>query len=329
MKFTSRAAWEWYNGARAMSAPTSPRPPTLKDSLVVYLKGLVMGSADVVPGVSGGTMALILGIYETLILSLQQVSGAAFWKALRGFKIAAAFEAVNGRFLVALVAGIATAVLVFAHLITWLLETQQTLLYSLFFGLILASVFVVGRRVRRWTFVPLAALVVSAVGAFVLVGLSPTTTPNSPWFLFLSGALAICAMVLPGISGAFILLLLGKYVYVLEAVSHFDLVAVALFGLGALVGLLSFVRLLGWLFARYYTLTIALLTGFMLGSLRKIWPWKNVDGLDASTSVGTNTWPQLFMNERLSWPTVASFALLLAGVGLVLLLNKVGEPASS
>ena len=315
-----------------MSVPTPVRPRTftdnLKDSLVVYLKGLVMGSADVVPGVSGGTMALILGIYETLILSLQQLSGPAFWKALRGLKVAAAFEAVNGRFLVALVAGIATAVLLFAHLITWLLETQQTLLYSLFFGLILASVFVVGRRVRRWTPLPLAALVLSALGAFVLVSLSPTTTPNSPWFLFLSGALAICAMVLPGISGAFILLLLGKYVYVLNAVSRLDLVAIALFGLGALVGLLSFVRLLGWLFARYYSLTIALLTGFMLGSLRKIWPWKSVD-VDAGALVDANTWPQLFMNGRLSWPTLASFALLLLGVGLVLLLNRLGETERS
>ena len=311
-----------------MSAPTPTRPraATLKDSLVVYLKGVVMGSADVVPGVSGGTMALILGIYETLILSLQQLSGPAFWGALRRFRLAAAFEAVNGRFLVALTAGIATAVLLFAHLLTWLLETQETLLYSLFFGLILASVFVVGRRVRRWTPLPLAVLGVSALGAFVLVGLSPTTTPDSSWFLFLSGALAICAMVLPGISGAFILLLLGKYVYVLEAVSHLDLVAIALFGLGALVGLLSFVRLLGVLFARHYDLTIALLTGFMLGSLRKIWPWKLAGG---DALFGTNTWPQLFVNGQLSWFTVVSFLLLALGGGLVLYLNKLGETTGS
>ena len=285
-----------------------------------------MGSADVVPGVSGGTMALILGIYETLILSLQGLSGAAFWNALRHFKLGAAFNAVNGRFLVALVAGIATAVLLFAHLITRLLETQQTLLYSLFFGLILASVFVVGRRVRRWTPLVFVALAVSALGAFALVGLSPTTTPDAPWFLLLSGALAICAMVLPGISGAFILLLLGKYAYVLTAVSHFNLGAIALFGLGALFGLLSFVRLLGWLFTHRYDLTLALLTGFMLGSLRKIWPWKVVDasGLDLA-----NTWPQLFMNGRLSSPVVASLLLIVLGVALVWWLNKVGETTDS
>ena len=285
-----------------------------------------MGSADVVPGVSGGTMALILGIYEDLILSLQSLSGPVFLSALRRFRLGAAFRAVNGRFLVTLLAGIATAVLMFAHAITWLLETQQTLLYSLFFGLILASVFVVGRRVRRWTVAPLAALFLSAAGAFILVGLSPATTPDSPWFLVLSGALAICAMVLPGISGAFILLLLGKYVYVLDAIGHLDIVTIALFGFGALVGLLSFVRLLALLFTHHYDLTIALLTGFMFGSLRKIWPWKlsDANGLDLA-----NTWPHLYMNGQLSLPTVASFLLLALGVVVVLLLNKVDEQRAS
>lgn len=307
-----------------MNAPLPPQPRTLTDSVKLYLKGLVMGSADVVPGVSGGTMALILGVYEELILSLQSLSEPAFLKSLLGFKWGTAFEAVNGRFLVTLVAGIATAVLLFARVITWLLETQQSLLYSLFFGLILASVFVVGRQVRRWSVGPLVALVVSAAGAFVLVGLSPTTTPDSPWFLVLSGALAICAMVLPGISGAFILLLLGKYVYVLEAVSHLDIVAILLFGCGALVGLLSFVRLLGLLFTRHYDLTIALLTGFMLGSLRKIWPWKLVTGDETA-----NTLPHLYINGGLSLVTVASLLLLVLGIGLVLVLNRVSRPSDS
>ncbi|CAN5884721.1 DUF368 domain-containing protein [soil metagenome] len=308
-----------------MNAPLTPQPRTFKDSAKLYLKGLVMGSADVVPGVSGGTMALILGVYEELILSLQSLSQPAFLQALLSFKLGTAFEAANGRFLVTLLAGIATAVLLFARVITWLLETQQSLLYSLFFGLILASVFVVGRRVRRWSVGPLMALVASAVGAFLLVGLSPTTTPDSPWFLVLSGALAICAMVLPGISGAFILLLLGKYVYVLNAISHLDIVAIVLFGCGAVVGLLSFVRLLGLLFTRHYDLTIALLTGFMLGSLRKIWPWKRVVGDD----LVANSLPHLYVNGGLNLLTVASLLLLVLGVGIVLVLNRVSEPTNS
>ena len=167
------------------------------------------------------------------------------------------------------------------------------------------------------------------MGAFFLVGLSPATTPEAAWFIVLSGALAICAMVLPGISGSFILLLLGKYAYVLDAVSDLNLTVILLFGTGALVGLLSFVRLLSWLFDHYYNLTIALLTGFLLGSLRKIYPWKTGLVSEEEPSLATNVLPPVFVNGELSGALLGALALIVLGAALVLVLEKVGEGSSS
>lgn len=240
----------------------------------LFLRGICMGAADVVPGVSGGTMAFILGIYETLVESIRRVGQPPFWRALLRGRLKDAFAIVEGRFLVALGAGILTAVLALARVISWLLREHPVLLWSFFFGLIVASVVVVSRRVPRWSPALLAALAAGGVGAYWLVGLVPTQTPEAPWFLFLSGALAITAMILPGISGSFILVLLGKYQYVLDAVNARDLVTLAWFVTGIVVGIVSFAQLLGWLFRRHHDATVALLTGFMLGSLRKVWPWK-------------------------------------------------------
>ena len=303
--------------------------PTFRSNLVLYLKGLAMGSADVVPGVSGGTMALILGIYEELIESLRNVSTPAFFNAVRRLRIGEAFRVVNGGFLVVLVAGIATAVALFSSFLPWLLETQQVFVYSFFFGLVAASTWAVGRRVTAWSAVTVSALIVSALGAFFLVGLSPAETPEAAWFIVLSGALAICAMVLPGISGSFILLLLGKYAYVLNAVSDLNLSVIFLFGTGALVGLLSFVRLLSWLFDRYYNLTIALLTGFLLGSLRKIYPWKSGLVSEEAPTLATNVLPPVLVNGELSGAFLGALALIVLGAALVLALEKVGEGSSS
>ena len=314
------------------STPNQPHTterPTLRSKLFLYLKGLAMGSADVVPGVSGGTMALILGIYEELIESLRNVSTPAFFNAVRRLRVGEAFKVVNGGFLVVLVAGIATAIGLFSSFLPWLLETQQVFVYSFFFGLVAASTYVVGRRVTLWSAVTIAALMASAVGAFFLVGLSPATTPEAAWFIVLSGALAICAMVLPGISGSFILLLLGKYAYVLDAVSDLNLTVILLFGTGALVGLLSFVRLLSWLFDHYYNLTIALLTGFLLGSLRKIYPWKTGLVSEEEPSLATNVLPPVFVNGELNGALLGALALIVLGAALVLVLEKVGEGSSS
>jgi putative membrane protein len=242
--------------------------------LGLFLRGICMGAADVVPGVSGGTMAFILGIYETLVESIRRVGRPAFWQALLGGRIAEALALINARFLLALGAGILAAVLSLAKLLSWLLRNHPVPLWSFFFGLILASVVVVSRRIDRWSPALVGALVAGTAGAFWLVGLVPAETPTAPWFLFLSGALAITAMILPGISGSFILVLLGKYQYVLDAVNARDVVTLGWFVAGIAVGIVSFAQLLGWLFKRHHDLTVALLTGFMLGSLRKVWPWK-------------------------------------------------------
>jgi putative membrane protein len=233
-----------------------------------------MGSADVVPGVSGGTMAFITGIYEELISSIRAIGRPEFWRPVAQLRLGQALRAMNFPFLLAVGSGIALAIITLARGLEWLLIHQPVLLWSFFFGLVLGSVLTVSRRIQQWRLSLWAALVTGAIVAYVLVGLVPLSTPDTWWFLFLSGALAICAMILPGISGAFILVLLGKYQFVLSAVNQRDLVTLALVAAGAIVGIVSFAQLLGWLFRRYHDMTVALLIGLMVGSLRKIWPWK-------------------------------------------------------
>jgi len=232
-----------------------------------------MGSADVVPGVSGGTMAFILGIYEELIKAIRSFD-LPFLRLLLSLKMREAMDHVAWKFLAAVGLGIFLAIFSLARILSWLLQNRPILIWSFFFGLILASVFTVGRHVSKWDLSMILWMILGILGAYLLVGLVPLTTPNAPWFLFLCGAVAICAMILPGISGAFVLVLMGKYQYVLEAVNTRDLITLFLVAAGAGVGLVSFARLLNWLFKRHHDMTIAILTGLMLGSLRKIWPWK-------------------------------------------------------
>lgn len=241
--------------------------------IIVTLKGIAMGAADVVPGVSGGTIAFISGIYEELITSLNNINFSFFknWKR-EGFL--QAWKALNGNFLLALAIGIAISVLSLAQLISWLLENEPILVWSFFFGLVFASVFFVARDISEWKISTVLIFLLGAVLAYFITSITPATSNESLPFLFLSGALAVCAMILPGISGAFILVLLGSYKTVLDAVHQRDYLIIAVVGTGAVFGLLSFARLLKWMFHRYKNLTLALLTGFILGSLNKIWPWK-------------------------------------------------------
>ncbi len=242
--------------------------------LGLVLRGIFMGAADIVPGVSGGTMAFILGIYEELIDSIRMVGQPEFIKAALGLRLREALDMLNWKFLLAVATGIFIAVFTLAHALEWLLVNQPVFVWSFFFGLVLASVFVVSRRIDRWTPSLVVAMVLAAAAAFLLVGLVPGQTPDTWWFLFLSGAVAICAMILPGISGAFILVLLGKYEYVLRAVTQRDIITLGLVAAGAAIGLVTFAQILSWLFKNYHTFTVASLTGLMLGSLRKVWPWK-------------------------------------------------------
>ena len=241
----------------------------------IVLKGIAMGAADVVPGVSGGTIAFISGIYEELITSINQV-GPALTGTLRKEGIAAFWKAVNGNFLLAPFCGSAIRVVPLSRLTSWLLAEKPVLLWSFFFGLVLASVLYVAREIRARNAAVLLMGALGAVLAYGVISLPVSEQSGGLPYLFMSGALAICAMILPGISGAFILVLLGSYKIVLDAVHERNLQILLATGLGAVFGLLSFARLLKWMFTRFKDATLALLTGFILGSLPKIWPWKEV-----------------------------------------------------
>jgi putative membrane protein len=247
----------------------------LKDYFIISLKGIAMGAADVVPGVSGGTIAFISGIYEELIGSINKVNLGTL-KTLRKEGFSAMWKSVNGNFLLSLLIGIAISVISLAKIIRHLLETQPVLIWAFFFGLVLASIIHVAKQITKWNIGAVILLVIGAIVAYYITTLVPQTAEISSGYVFLSGALAICAMILPGISGSYILLLLGMYKPVLDAIHDKDFKIIGLLGAGAIVGLLSFSRLLKWLFDHYQNLTLATLTGFIIGSLNKIWPWKKI-----------------------------------------------------
>ena len=246
----------------------------LQDYFVIGLKGMAMGAADVVPGVSGGTIAFISGIYEELLSTISNVN-LSLLKTLKTSGIKAAWKQLNGSFLTALFLGIFVSIVSLAKVIKHLLESQPILLWSFFFGLVLASIIYIAKQITDWNFKAFLVLIIGAVLAYFITTLNPLVSENSSsLFVFLAGAIAICAMILPGISGSFILVLLGAYKTVLEAINNRDFKTILVFMAGAIVGLLAFSRVLKWLFKNHKNLTLAVLTGFIIGSLNKIWPWK-------------------------------------------------------
>lgn len=256
-----------------------PRKATLTQHITrqartgwLLLAGFLMGSADVVPGVSGGTVAFLLGIYDELLEAIH-TSSAAGVKVL-SLRLREGLRAIPWMFLLPLGAGILLAIFSLARLLSWLIENHPTLVWSFFFGLVLASSLVVARRLGRWEPRHFGLALAFAAGIYWLIGQVPLQTPHTAPMFLLSGALAVTAMILPGISGAFILVLLGKYAAVLDAVVNFDFFTLALIAVGALIGLLSLARVLRWLLLNYRAATTAALVGLMLGSLRKLWPWK-------------------------------------------------------
>jgi putative membrane protein len=297
----------------------SSRGPS--DYVVIALKGFACG-CGVIPGVSGGTMAFILGIFEELIESIRRVSEPAFLRAVLTLQWKRAIEIGNVKFLAAIGVGSGVAILTLARLLEWMLINEPLFLWSFFFGLILASVVVVGKRIRSWRGGAVPALVAGTVGAWYFVGLVPLETPETWWFYILSGALAIWAMILPGISGAFVLVLLGKYQTVLSAVNHARLDIIALVGIGTVVGIVLFAKVLTWFFKHHHDVTVAVLTGFVLGSLRKVWPWKEtvttyVDrhGREVPALVN-NVLPA--MGPEVGWAVV----LALAGLAAILMMDR-------
>ena len=288
-----------------------------------------MGAADLVPGVSGGSIALITGIYEELLDSINSFNGESL-KLLLKFEFNAFFKAVNGAFLLSLFLGIFTSIFSLSMLITYLMAEHPIPLWSFFCGLILVSAFLIVKDIKKWSIGVIIALIIGTITAYFITELPPTSSPDALWFTFVSGAIAICAMILPGISGSFILLILGKYEQILQAVSARDMVTLAVFALGCIVGLLSFSRVISWLLKHYYSITIGLLSGFMLGSINKLWPWKIVTEYRTSSSgeqkpfLTKNLFPSEYFDQTGFEPKLLlAVAAFLCGIILVYGIDRV------
>lgn len=297
---------------------------SIKDFIVIGLKGMAMGAADVVPGVSGGTIAFISGIYEELLTSISNVN-LSLIKTLKkdGFK--AAWQQANASFLLSLLIGVFISVVSLAKVLKWLLENEPILLWSFFFGLILASVIYIGKQITKWNAITFIVLILGAGLAYYITTLNPMVNENSSTlFLFLAGSIAICAMILPGISGAFILVLLGAYKPVLAAVNDRNFTIIAAVGAGAIVGLLTFSRILKWLFANFKNYTLAVLTGFIIGSLNKIWPWKETLTWRTNSHGEKVPFNQQSVSPLAFEDNQLMYAIVLAVIGfsLILLLEK-------
>jgi len=245
------------------------------------IRGAAMGMAEVIPGVSGGTIAFITGIYERLINSIKSI-GIDLISTFKKEGVKGVWNAVDGNFLLFLIGGMIGGIVIGVFGIAHLLETYPPIVWAFFFGLILGSVFYIGRQITKWTWKEVALLLLCAVIAYLLTTTLPATGSSSYVYVFISGMIAISALILPGISGSFILLIMGMYTYIVQdtlkaVLSTFamdKIITMMVFGFGCLAGLMSISRLLSWTFANYKNLTLAALTGFMLGSLNKIWPWK-------------------------------------------------------
>jgi len=241
----------------------------------VFIKGMMMGAADIVPGVSGGTIAFITGIYERLLNALKMLL-PAFFTLTKSKQLKRFIDETDLIFLITLFSGILVSVASLAKIISYLMVHFPVPLWSGFFGLILASVFVVAKDVKQWSFLLVVYLLLGVLVAWGVTQLSPASIEKSTLTIFFSGMLAICAMVLPGISGSFILVILGSYSWVLGAIKHFEWSTLGLFLAGCFIGLLSIANVLSWAFEKYKDITLSILTGFMLGAMVKVWPWKEV-----------------------------------------------------
>ena len=304
------------------------------DYLLIYLKGMAMGAADVVPGVSGGTIALIVGVYERLLKAVGACTPEKLLWLCRG-RVKETWQAIDGTFLLALVAGILTSIAAFANLLGYLLEQHGELTWSFFFGLILVSVYIVGREVHRWNIWTWLLVALGTGFAYTITVAAPVQWSSAPLFIFLAGAIAICAMILPGISGSFILVLLGLYATILGAVRTFDFSMLLIFAAGCALGMLSFARVVSWLLENVRNATMAAATGLLIGSLNKVWPWKQtLSWRENSKGVlepmhQNNVLPATYesLTGEPSW-WMAGVGLMVAAVLLVLALEWIGHRVS-
>lgn len=311
------------------------------DYLIITFKGIAMGAADVVPGVSGGTIAFISGIYEELLESIDKVNLGVFkvWKK-EGFKLA--WNSINGNFLLALFSGIAISILSLAKLIKWLLHHEPILLWSFFFGLVLASILYIAKQIKGWSIKVIIAIIITSALSYYITLAEPFASPDSPFYLLFCGFIAIIAMILPGVSGAFILLILGAYQTAIDTINNLrdgllngdmELFKDAFFkftllAIGAIVGLKVFSKALNWMFKHQKNITLAILTGFMIGSLNKIWPWKEVlktrvnsEG-EVVTLLDRSILPISYAGDN---EMVMAIVFIAIGFGAILLLETLGK----
>ena len=300
-----------------------------KDNILLFLKGLAMGGADVVPGVSGGTIAFISGIYEELLTSIKAVNLANLRLLLKG-QFKEFWQAINGNFLFILFSGILISIKSLAALLLHLKETYPIQLWSFFWGLIMISSVVVLRQITKWRWTVIVSGIVGVVLAVMVTSITPAQTSDSYFMIILSGMLGISAMILPGISGAFILLILGKYEFILTALSELNFLVIGLFLLGCIIGLVSFVRVVSWLLSKYHNMAVALLAGFMMGSLNKLWPWKETleYRLDSHGNqvpfVDINVMPNKYFEVTGNDPDVIQAILFMAiGFFIIVLIEKI------
>ena len=304
---------------------------SIKKYILTYFKGMAMGAADIVPGVSGGSIALIAGIYQELLDSINSFKIHNL-KLLGKLEVKAFYKAVNGSFLLSLLLGILTSIFALSSLITYLMKDHPIPLWSFFTGLILVSAFLILKDIKRWHLGVVLAVLIGTVLAYWVTNLPPTTTPNAIWFTFISGAIAICAMILPGISGSFILLIMGQYEPILQAVNDRNFLKLIVFAMGCVVGILSFSRVVSWLLRKFHSATIGLLSGFMLGSVNELWPWKVVISWRTSSSgeqkpfLDENILPGDYLAQVGQEPQIlAAILAFLFGIGLVLGIERLAS----
>ncbi len=294
----------------------------LQDYATLVLKGMGMGAADVVPGVSGGTIAFIVGFYDELINSIKSINIKNLKLLFKG-KVVEFWKGINGNFLLSIILGVGISIFSLAKLITWLLTDHPILVWSFFFGLVLASTWFVSKDIKEWNWKTILSFLIGAGIAYYITVATPVETPTNYLFIFLCGAIAICAMILPGISGSFILVLLGKYFYIMEAVKTLDIVILAIFGLGAFIGITSFSRVLSYALKNFRNITLSVLTGFMLGSLNKVWPWKKV--VEFYTDSHGVAKPLIEENIAPNQFVVEAVILMIVGFLLVYFLEKLSS----
>jgi len=301
------------------------------DYFIISLKGIAMGAADAVPDVSGGTIAFISGIYEELVTTISNIN-VALIKTLFKDGFATFWKQLNGNFLLALLTGIIISFVSFMRLAKYLIEFHPILIWSFFFGLIIASIYFVGKQIKKWNLAVIISLIIGTIIAYFITTLPSMSNSDSGLFLMFAGALAICAMILPGISGAFILVILGAYKSLSDALHDFDMKKIALFAIGAIVGLLTFSRVLKWLFKNYHNITLAILTGFIMGSLNKVWPWKRVlsyttnkEGVQVPLTEQSIS-PLAFEGDNQLWLAIG---LMIVGFFTIIILEKFSPQEAS